>query len=129
MHKLYLVVFNYKGSKYFKAGVTSKSDVMERFKYDIIKYGLTEFKIRKSSWFKTEEEAKNAEDRLFTTIKDKFPDNNYVNKDGKHFFHNEWFEEKVNGITEMRKYNHKEIQVAYNFISENGARYYKDLVA
>lgn len=129
MHKLYLVVFNYKGSKYFKAGITSKADVMERFKYDILKHGLTEFKIRKSSWFKTEEEAKEAEARLFTTIKDKFPDNNYVNKDGKHFFHNKWFEEKLNGITEMRKYDHKEVQEAYKFISENGVRYYKDLVA
>ena len=41
----------------------------------------------------------------------------------------EWFEEKLNGITEMRKYDHKEVQEAYKFISENGVRYYKDLVA
>ena len=125
--KLYLVVFNYKGSKYFKAGITSKTDVNDRFKYAIQKHGLTEFKIRKSSWFKTEEEAREAERALFLTIMSMFPENNYVDKAGQHYFHNEWFEEKLNGITEIRKYNHKEVQEAYKFISENGARFYKDL--
>ena len=35
--------------------------------------------------------------------------------------------EKLNGITEIRKYNHKEVQTAFQFIAENGVRYYKQL--
>tara|TARA_R110000796_G_scaffold180250_1_gene296833 strand:+ start:323 stop:715 length:393 start_codon:yes stop_codon:yes gene_type:complete len=128
-HKLYLVVFNYNGSKYFKVGITSKTDVDKRFKYAKIKYGLTEFKIRRSSWFKTKEEAEEEEQSLFNIIIDKFPENNYVDKNGKHYFHNKWFSEKLNGITEIRKYNHEEAQVAYEFIGENGERNHKDLFA
>mgnify|MGYP001299403653 CR=1 FL=1 len=127
-HKLYLVNFKYNNKKYFKAGITGKSDVKERFSYAIRKHRLIDFKIMKSSWFKTEEEAKNAEENLFETIKTLYPENNYVDKNGKHFFHNEWFKEQLNGITEIRKYNHKEVQTAFQFIAENGARYYKDLI-
>lgn len=126
-HKLYLVNFEYKGKKYFKAGVTGKTDVMDRFKYAIQKYSLEKFKPMKSSWFLTEAEAVNAEQNLFETIKTLYPENNYVDKNGEHYFHNEWFKEKLNGITEIRKYNHKEVQTAFQFIAENGARYYKDL--
>ena len=126
-HKLYLVNFKYNNKKYFKAGITGKGDVKDRFKYAIQKHRLVDFKIMKSSWFKTEQEANNAEMNLFKTIMTLFPDNNYVDKNGKHYFHNEWFKEKLNGITEIRKYNHKEVQTAYQFIAENGARYYKDL--
>lgn len=127
-HKLYLVNFKYKGKKYFKPGITGKGDVMDRFRYAIQKHRLEDFKIMKSSWFMTEQEAKDAEQSLFLVIKTLFPENNYVDKNGKHFFHNEWFEEQLNGITEIRKYNHKEVQAAYKFLSENGARYYKDLL-
>tara|TARA_S200002703_G_scaffold159280_1_gene172196 strand:+ start:1424 stop:1813 length:390 start_codon:yes stop_codon:yes gene_type:complete len=129
MYKLYLVKFKYKGSLYFKGGITSKADVLERFRYDIQKYDLKEFKIMKSSWFRTEAEALDAEQRLFMTIITKFPENNYVDKDGNHRFHNFWLEENLGGISEMRKYNHKEVQEAYKFISENGVRFFKDLVA
>ena len=101
---------------------------MDRFRYAIQKHRLEDFKIMKSSWFMTEQEAKDAEQSLFLVIKTLFPENNYVDKNGKHFFHNEWFEEQLNGITEIRKYNHKEVQAAYKFLSENGARYYKDLL-
>lgn len=128
MYKLYLVKFKYKGSLFFKCGITSKSDVMERFRYDIRKYGLTEFKPMISSYFRTEDEAKDAERSLFTTVMANFPENNFVDKDGNHYFHNFWTKEKLGGITEIRKYNHKEVQVAYKFISENGVKYYKDLV-
>ena len=127
MYKLYLVKFKYNNKLVFKCGITSKPDVENRFRSDIQKYGLTEFKIMKSSWFKTEEEAKDAEDRLFKTIMTKFPENNYVNQQGTPFFHNFWTEEKLNGISEIRKYNHKEVQEAYKFISENGERFYKNL--
>ena len=125
-HKLYLVNFKYKGKKYFKAGITGKGDVMDRFKYAIQKHRLEDFKIMKSSWFRTEQEASTAEDKLFATIIALFPENNHV-KNGKHYFHNEWIEEKLNGITEIRKYNHKEVQTAFKFIAENGVRYYKEL--
>jgi len=128
MYKLYLVKFKYKGQLFFKGGITSKSDVAERFGYDIQKYGLTDFKIMKSSWFRTEQEVLDAESRLFETIVTKFPDNNYVDKNGNHHFHNFWSEENLGGISEIRKYNHKEVQEAYKFLSENGARFYKELV-
>ena len=127
MYKLYLVKFKYNDKLVFKCGITSKPDVENRFRSDIQKYGLTEFKIIKSSWFKTKEEAKDAERRLFNTIMVKFPENNYVNQQGSHFFHNFWTKEKLNGISEIRKYNHKEVQEAYKFISENGERFYKNL--
>jgi len=126
-HKLYLVNFKYKGKKYFKAGITGKGDVMDRFKYAIQKHRLEDFKIMKSSWFKTEQEAEKAESNLFETIMTLFPENNYVDKNGNHYFHNEWLNEKLNGITEIRKYNHKEVQTAFQFIAENGVRYYKQL--
>ena len=103
MYKLYLVKFKYKGSLYFKGGITSKADVLERFRYDIQKYDLKEFKIMKSSWFRTEAEALDAEQRLFMTIITKFPENNYVDKDGNHRFHNFWLEENLGGISEIRK--------------------------
>ena len=74
-------------------------------------------------------EALNAEQKLFMTIITKFPENNYVDKNGNHHFHNFWSQENLGGITEIRKYNHTEVQEAYKFISENGARFYKDLVA
>ena len=128
MFKLYLVKFKYKDQLFFKGGITSKLDVADRFRYDIQNYGLTDFKIMKSSWFRSEQEALDAETRLFATIMTKFPENNYVDKDGTHHFHNFWSEEYLGGITEIRKYNHKEVQEAYKFLSENGVRFYKDLV-
>lgn len=127
MTKLYLVTFTILGSKVYKLGITSKSDVKDRFSYDIRKYGIKDFKILKSSYFKTEEEAIQAEQDAFLTIKGKFPENNYVDKTGMNFFHNFWTEEQLNGITEIRKYNYLEVQEAYKFISKNGARFYKDL--
>ena len=88
-HKLYLVNFKYNNKKYFKAGITGKGDVMERFKYAIQKHRLEDFKIMKSSWFKTEQEADNAEKSLFETIMTLFPENNYVdNKQTLFHFYN-----------------------------------------
>ena len=126
--KLYLVTFEYEGSKFFKVGITTKGDVMERFKYSILKYNFKNFKIHKSSWFKSEEEAKLAEDKCFNEIKSNFPENNYVDAQGNHHFHNKWLDEKINGITEIRVYNVAEYQFAWNYIDTNGVNKFKDLV-
>lgn len=129
MYKLYLVKFKYEGKLYFKCGITSKSDVANRFRYDIQKYGLKEFKVMQSSWFSSESQALEAESRIFETIITTFPQNNYVDKNGNHHFHNFWSKENLGGITEIRKYNHKEVQEAFKFINGNGFKRYKDLVA
>lgn len=126
--KLYLVTFEYEGSKFFKVGITTKGDVMERFRYSIVKYNLKNFKIHKSSWFKSIEEAEKAEKDCFASIMKTFPENNYIDAKGNHFFHNKWLDEKINGITEIRVYNGAEYKFAWNFINTNGVNKYKDLV-
>jgi hypothetical protein len=69
----------------------------------------------------------NKEKELFKLIMDKFPENNYI-KNGKRYFHNEWFKEQINGITEVRKYNQDEVDVAKEFIINNTAIKFKDLL-
>ena len=125
--KVYLVTFEYEGTKFFKVGSTQKGDVMDRFKYEISKYNLQNFKIHKSSWFKSLNEALIAEHKCFEDIKNTFPENNYVDAKGTHYFHNKWLKQKINGITEMRKYNGKEYKFAWNFIDKNGYNKYSEL--
>ena len=36
VYKLYLVQYYYLGKRYYKCGLTTKGDVMDRFKYDIL---------------------------------------------------------------------------------------------
>ena len=126
--KLYLVTFEYEGTKFFKVGITTKGDVMERFKYAILKYKLMNFKIHKSSWFKSLDEAEKAEQQCFADIMQTFPENNYVDAQGNHYFHNKWLDEKINGITEIRVYNGAEYKFAWNFVDSNGVNKFKDLV-
>ena len=40
-------------------------------------------------------------------------------KNGKRYFHNKWFKEQINGITEVRKYNQDEVDIAKEFIINN----------
>ena len=57
-----------------------------------------------------------------------FPENNYVDAQGNHYFHNKWLNEQINGITEIREYNGKEYKFAWNYIHNNGVNKYQDLV-
>ena len=123
---MYLVQYYYLGKRYYKCGLTSKTNVKDRFKYDIAKYKLQKFSIIKSGYLKGIMEEDTKEKELFRLIMDKFPKNNYI-KNGKSYFHNEWFKEQINGITEVRKYNQDEVNLAIDFIVNNTTIKYKDL--
>ena len=126
IYKLYLVQYYYLGKRYYKCGLTSKTDVKDRFKYDIAKYNLQKFSVIKSGYLKGIMEEDTKEKELFRLIMDKFPKNNYI-KNGKSYFHNEWFKEQINGITEVRKYDQDEVNLAKDFIINNTTIAYKDL--
>ena len=51
VYKLYLVQYYYLGKRYYKCGLTTKGDVMDRFKYDILKYKLQNFRVIKCIFF------------------------------------------------------------------------------
>ena len=53
IHKQYLVTFNIDNNKCWKSGITAKWDVYNRFRTEIKKGIISNFKIHKSSWFKT----------------------------------------------------------------------------
>jgi hypothetical protein len=127
VYKLYLVQYYYLGKRYYKCGLTTKKNVDDRFKYDKLKYNLQKFSIIKSGYLKGLMKDDNKEKELFKLIMDKFPENNYI-KNGKRYFHNEWFKEQINGITEVRKYNQDEVDVAKEFIINNTAIKFKDLL-
>ncbi len=127
VYKLYLVQYYYLGKRYYKCGITSSKDVMDRFEYDIQKYGLQKFRVIKSGYLKGLMENDTRENELFESIMDRFPENNYYKGD-KRYFHNEWFKEKINGITEVRKYNQDEVDFAKNFIINNTALTLKELL-
>ena len=118
VYKLYLVQYYYLGKRYYKCGLTTKGDVMDRFKYDILKYKLQNFRVIKSGYLKGLVEDDTKENELFNLIMDNFPENNYY-KNGKRYFHNKWFKEQINGITEVRKYNQDEVDIAKEFIINN----------
>ena len=127
VYKLYLVQYYYLGKRYYKCGLTTKKDVMDRFKYDILKYKLENFRVIKSGYLKGLMENDIQENKLFNLIMDQFPENNYY-KGIKRYFHNEWFKDQINGITEVRKYNQGEVDVAKNFIINNTALTFKELL-
>ena len=127
VYKLYLVQYYYLGKRYYKCGLTTKKDVMDRFKYDILKYKLENFRVIKSGYLKGLIEDDTYENKLFNSIMDQFPKNNYY-KGTKRYFHNEWFKDKISGITEVRKYNQKEVDFAKNFIINNTTLTFKELL-
>tara|TARA_B100000683_G_scaffold151370_1_gene146462 strand:+ start:181 stop:582 length:402 start_codon:yes stop_codon:yes gene_type:complete len=128
VYKIYLVQFYYEGERYYKCGVTKHIDVMDRFRYDIRKYNLEQFRVIKSGYLKGLIEEDTKEDQLFKLIMKTFPENNYVcKKTKKAFFHNNWFKEKINGVTEMRKYNQKEVNFAKDFVINNSELTYRGL--
>ena len=82
VYKLYLVQYYYLGKRYYKCGITSSKDVMDRFKYDIQKYNLEKFRVIKSGYLKGFMEEDTKENELFKLIMDEFPENNYI-KNGR----------------------------------------------
>ena len=127
VYKLYLVQYYYLGKRYYKCGLTTKKDVMDRFKYDILKYKLENFRVIKSGYLKGLMENDIQEKKLFNLIMDQFPENNYY-KGTKRYFHNEWFKDQINGITEVRKYDQEEVDFAKDFIVNNTTLTFKELL-
>ena len=121
-HKLYLVRFTIDGQKAYKVGITSHIDVARRFKIPLNEGTISGFKIMKSSYFTSKEEAYEAEQNLFKEITHKF--SGYKHKDGIVRFHNFYTKRKYNGITEIRKYNQNEVNHCWKYINNNGKKTY-----
>ena len=119
IHKLYLVRFTIEGKRVYKPGITRHTDVTKRFQRSLDDGTISDFKIMKSSYFESEEEAYKAEQNLFEEIKTKF--GGYEHKDGVTRFHNLWIQNKYGGITEIRKYNQDEVNHCWKYIDNNGA--------
>jgi len=126
MSKVYLVTFIIENKKVYKIGITSKPDVQTRFQTLINSGIITDFKIHISRWVKDFTEAKTKEENCFEQIVLNFPENNYIDKEGSHHFHNIWLKEQVSGITEIRKYNHVEYKKAYQLVDQSGYRYIRE---
>ncbi len=124
MHKLYLVSFIIEGRRCFKIGITSNFDVTKRFQKHIDNGDILAFKIYKSSYFQSYDDAYNAEQLLMENIVNKFGGYNF---NGEVRFHNFWSKNKLGGITEIRKYKQAEVNFAWKFIDENGKKSYKKL--
>ena len=122
IHKLYLVRFTIEGQKAYKSGITSHIDVAKRFKIPLNEGTISDFKIMKSSYFESEEEAYKSEQNLFKEIITEF--GGYNHKDGKVRFHNFYTKRKHNGITEIRKYNQNEVNHCWKYINNNGEKTY-----
>ena len=121
-HKLYLVRFTIDGQKAYKVGITRHIDVAKRFKRILDEGSISSFKIMKSSYFESEEEAYEAEQNLFKEIIHKF--GGYKHKDGIIRFHNFYTKRKYNGITEIRTYNQNEVNYCWQYINNNGKKTY-----
>jgi hypothetical protein len=118
-NKLYLVVFTLVESnkRVWKIGLHRGTDVDNRFKKEIAEGKIKEegFKIRLTVWVDGNIlEQKEAE--CFDEIVKVF--GGYKGR-----FHNFWLPKMVNGLTEMREYNHEEIQYAYEMLLRKGKRY------
>lgn len=124
IYKQYLVTFYIDNTKCWKSGITAKWDVYNRFKDEIKKGIISGFKIHKSTWFRTKEEAYNTEQNLFNEIINNF--GGYKHKDGNIRFHNFYTKNKYNGITEIRKYDYNEYKHAWDYINNHGGTF-KDI--
>jgi len=123
MHKIYLVTFTVEGWKVYKIGITSKLDAQQRFQRLIDSGKIKDFKIHISRWVKDRPQAENKEKNCFKEIVSNYPENNYIDKEGKHHFHNFWLDEQISGITEIRKYDYDEYKTAYELVEKSGYRY------
>lgn len=115
--KLYLVVFTLVESnkRVWKIGYHRGSDVRNRFEKEKKEGTIKNFKIWLSVWV----------DYNLLEIKEKECFDEIVEVFGgyKGKFHNFWLPKMVNGLTEMREYNYKELQYAYKMVETKGKRY------
>lgn len=123
MYKVYLVTFTVENKKVYKIGITSKSDAQQRFQQLIDSGKIKDFKIHISRWVKDLCQAENKETSCFKEIVLNYPENNYIDKEGNHHFHNLWLDEQISGITEIRKYDYEEYRTAYKLVEKSGYRY------
>lgn len=125
-HKLYLVTFKTKSTDQwqscYKPGYTHHIDVTDRFQSHIQSHTILDFRVLKSSYFSSMEEAFAAEQDLIQRVIDKF--GGYRPRDGVTRFHNFWSTTKHNGITEMRKYNQDEVDYCRDYIENNGKQFF-----
>jgi len=126
MNKLYLVSFFVEGKRVYKIGITSQWDVQRRFQSQLDTGDITDLKIWVSVWIPTKELAEQKERECFSAITEMFPQNNF-SKQGKQYFHNIWLKKNISGITEIRKYDEKERQVAFKLVENSGSRHKKDV--
>mgnify|MGYP003673858471 FL=1 len=122
MHKLYLVNFKVDGKRCFKVGITSSIDVTKRFQRLITSGDIKEFKVYKSSYFDSYDDAYNAEQLLMSEIISIYGGYDH---NGEIKFHNFWSKNKLSGITEIRKYKQDEVSYAWNYINKNGKKTFK----
>jgi hypothetical protein len=116
-YKLYLVVFTLVESniRVWKIGLHRGSNVDNRFKRELEEGIIKDFKIRLSVWVDNNI-LEQVEKECFSEIVKVF--GGYKGR-----FHNFWLPKMIPGLTEMRKYNHKEIQYAYKMLERKGDRY------
>tara|TARA_Y100000592_G_C5193019_1_gene187026 strand:- start:7 stop:399 length:393 start_codon:yes stop_codon:yes gene_type:complete len=116
-HKLYLVVFTLTESnkRVYKIGLHRGSNVYNRFKRELKEGIIKDFKIWISVWVnnnileQVEKECFNEIVKVFGGYKGRF--------------HNFWLPKMINGLTEMRKYNDKEVRYAYKMLERKGDKY------
>lgn len=116
--KIYLVTFTLSrsGIKVWKMGYHKGPDVMNRFKSMINNNTIQNFKIRLSVWVdlnileQTEQDCFQEIIKEFGGYKGRF----------KNFY---LYKGMINGLTEMRLHNEKEIQYAYKMLEKKGNRY------
>ena len=121
--KLYLVRFSITGEQghFYKIGIHKISpDIYNRFKQEIEDGIIYNFKIILSVWVPINL-LETVEDECFKAITDRF--NGYKAKDNKIRFHNFYLKEMINGLTEVRIYNQKEVNYAYQLLLTKGSRY------
>jgi hypothetical protein len=97
----------------FKIGITSYNDAMDRINYrgndepfPITNYFNDNKIMASTKRIYTEEEAKTLERRIMNTI-----------KGNEKYFHNWYEDDKISGITEMRKWNYDEVQKVFELLA------------
>ena len=108
------------GSRVYKIGITNARDPMLRLTYQgadepfpILKY-FPDIHLLKHIWFPTESQAERAERFIMWKIKQ------LTNSPR---FHNWREEDTISGITEMRVWNDKEVEICKDLLEECTKRY------
>ena len=106
--KLYLAQFKNKktSENFYKIGITSKYDVLDRFKYD--EYNGWNIRVM-SSAYGPRDEVETAEQYLL-----------------KRFPKNLWIEQKISGVTEIVQLTSPQFQECMELINEYKHKWYKE---